>query len=217
MWKKCWLTSSREWLINSTLWWISAFKLTAEAVRGAGKFRKRYWVAFSGSPAESVELIPDNICPCMFEHEHTLCNWALFLPCSIGVTLTTVLLDRFVSIRLTFLYLFHQDLWTVQISCTSVGSALFHNFRFSSWLLRLRPRPTCVTVFERPNEVICVSSLCFPQVSAEMVRNPQCLPHVQQAHLSPPAWPPTSTRAATESPGGLRGEHTVCPAVLHTL
>lgn len=38
--------------------------------------------------------IPDNICPCMFEHEHALCNWDLFLPCSVGVTF---LLDQLLN------------------------------------------------------------------------------------------------------------------------
>lgn len=51
------------------------------------------------------------------------------------------------------------------------------------------------------------TSLHLSQVSVEMARDPQSLPHVQQTHLPPAAGPPTSLRATAESPGGLRKEY----------
>lgn len=47
------------------------------------------------------------------------------------------------------------------------------------------------------------SHVRLPQVLAEMVGDPQRLPHVQQTHLSPAARRPASAWAASESPGGL--------------
>lgn len=96
----------------------------------------------------------------------------------------------------------------------SVSSVLFYIcwLSFLSWFLTFLPRCTkYLCVLCRPwkwqNVVICLLTICFSQVSVKMVGDSQCLPDVQQAHLSPPSWAPTSIWATTESPGGLRGEH----------
>lgn len=57
--------------------------------------------------------------------------------------------------------------------------------------------------------VSCVNILCSAstQVPAEMVGDPQCVPHVQHTRLPPPAGTPAAgSRAASESPGGLMEE-----------